>query len=62
MICPVELAHEMSADQAVRVGDHANHGFLLEDRHGAGHENTGRNFAAREEGRVAKKESMKNIP
>jgi hypothetical protein len=36
MICPVELAHEMSAWRAVRVGDHAKHGILLEGRDGAG--------------------------
>ena len=43
--CPVEGADEMSALQAVRVGDHVQHGRLLEDRHGAGNEDTGSNFA-----------------
>ena len=42
---PMELANEMSAFPAVRVGDHAKHGLLLEDRHGAGDENTGSDFA-----------------
>src|SRR6202167_5158340 len=45
MICPVELAHEMSAWRAVRVGDHAKHGILLEGRDGAGDESTGRDVA-----------------
>ena len=29
MICPVHLAHDLSAWQAVRVGDHVEHGYLL---------------------------------
>ena len=41
MICPVEIARDLSAFRAVRVGDHAKHGFLLEDRDGAGDESTG---------------------
>src|SRR5580700_9573416 len=41
MICPVELAHEMSAWRAVRVGDHAKHGVLLEGRDGAGNASAG---------------------
>src|SRR6202166_2645772 len=45
MICPVELAHEMSAWRAVRVGDHAKHGILSEGRDGAGNESTGRDVA-----------------
>ena len=45
MICPVEIASEMSAFQAVRVGDHAKHGFLPEGRDGAGDESTGSDFA-----------------
>ena len=36
MICPVEIASEVSALQAVRVGDHAEHGALPEGRDGAG--------------------------
>ena len=40
MICPVEIAREMSALRAVRVGDHGKHGVLLEGRDGAGDENT----------------------
>src|SRR5664280_2900657 len=45
MICPVEIASDLSALRAARVGDHAKHGFLLEGRDGAGHENTGSDFA-----------------
>jgi Helix-turn-helix domain len=41
MICPVELASDMSALQTPRVGDHARHGKLLEGRDGAGYEGTG---------------------
>ena len=35
----------MSAFPTVRVRDHAKHGLLLEDRHGAGDEDTGSDFA-----------------
>src|SRR3977135_1618238 len=45
MICPVEIASEMSALRAARVGDHAKHGFLPEGRDGAGDESTGRDVA-----------------
>src|SRR6266496_1477362 len=45
MICPVEIARDMSAFQAVRVRDHGKHGFLPEGRDGAGHESTGRDVA-----------------
>src|SRR5580700_5618215 len=45
MICPVELAHDMSALRAARVGDHAKHGILLEGRDGAGDESTGSDVA-----------------
>src|SRR5271166_5907478 len=45
MICPVEIASEMSALRAVRVGDHAKHGSLPEGRDGAGDESTGRDVA-----------------
>src|SRR6202035_920248 len=41
MICPVEIAHDMSALRAVRIGDHAEHGSLSEGRDGAGDESTG---------------------
>src|SRR5690348_7810610 len=41
MICPVEIAGEMSALRAARVGDHAKHGLLPEGRDGAGDESTG---------------------
>src|SRR4029077_11076097 len=41
MICPVEIAGDMSALRAVRVGDHAKHGLLPEGRDGAGDESTG---------------------
>src|SRR6266567_830746 len=36
MICPVELASDVSAWRAARVGDHGEHGKLLEGRDGAG--------------------------
>src|SRR6266513_2811203 len=45
MICPVEIAGNMSALRAVRMGDHAQHGSLSEGRDGAGDESTGRNVA-----------------
>src|SRR6201988_1652696 len=45
MICPVEIASDMSALRAVRMGDHAEHGSLSEDRDGAGDESTGRDVA-----------------
>src|SRR5271155_5076515 len=38
MICPVRLASDMSALRAVKVGDHAQHDLLPEDREGAGDE------------------------
>ncbi len=40
-ICPVEIASEMSAFRAARVGDHAKHDQLSEGRSGAGDESTG---------------------
>src|SRR6266550_6257114 len=46
MICPVEIASDMSALRAVRIGDHAKHGFLPEGRDGAGNESTGRDIAS----------------
>src|SRR6266581_4216908 len=45
MICPVQIAHDMSALRAARVGDHGKHGFLPEGRDGAGNESTGRDVA-----------------
>src|SRR5436305_3671138 len=45
MICPVEIAGDMSALRAAKVGDHAEHGSLSEGRDGAGDESTGRNVA-----------------
>src|SRR5882672_10793294 len=45
MICPVEIAGDMSAMRAVRMGDHAEHGSLSEGRDGAGDESTGRDVA-----------------
>ena len=45
MICPVEIASEMSAFRAARVGDHAKHDQLSEGRSGAGDESTGRDVA-----------------
>src|ERR1035441_594411 len=41
MICPVEIARDMSALRAVRIRDHAEHGDLSEGRDGAGDESTG---------------------
>src|SRR5664280_2864182 len=35
MICSVEIASDLSAFQAARVGDHAKHGLLLEGRDGS---------------------------
>src|SRR5215469_4672963 len=46
MICPVEIADEMSALRAARVGDHAKHGFLPEGRDGAGDESSRRDVAS----------------
>src|ERR1700680_2260735 len=49
MICPVERAHEMSAFVAriaVEVPAGGRHGFLPRVRRGAGHENTGSDFAS----------------
>src|SRR5947208_5465809 len=46
MICPVDIASDMSALRAVRVGDHAKHGLLPEGRDGAGNESTGRDIAS----------------
>ena len=45
MICPVEIARDMSALHAVRVRDHAKHGFLPQGRDGADDESTGSNLA-----------------
>src|SRR5271157_2571154 len=45
MICPVEIASDLSALRAARAGDQGKHGFLLEGRGGAGDESTGSNFA-----------------
>src|SRR6266567_5515639 len=45
MICPVEIASDMSALRAARVADHGKHGYLPEGRDGAGHESTGRDVA-----------------
>src|ERR1700756_4469965 len=45
MICPVEIAGDMSALRAARMGDHAEQGSLSEGRDGAGDESTGRAVA-----------------
>jgi hypothetical protein len=45
MICPVEIAHDLSAWRAARVGDHAKHDLLPEGRSGAGDESAGSDFA-----------------
>jgi hypothetical protein len=46
MICPVRLARDMSALQAVKVRDHAHHDLLHEGRDGAGDESTRSDFAS----------------
>jgi len=45
MICPVEIASNVSALQAAGVGDHGRHGVLHAGRSGPGDEGTGSNFA-----------------
>src|SRR6516225_8295431 len=45
MICPVDLASDLSALQAARVGDHRKPGLLLPGRDGAGDEGTGSHLA-----------------
>src|SRR5258708_7133471 len=45
MICPVKLAHEVSALRAGEVADHRGYGLLLKDRDGAGNESAGSDFA-----------------
>jgi hypothetical protein len=45
MICPVEIAHDLSAWRAAKVGDHAKHDLLPEGRSGAGDESAGSDFA-----------------
>jgi hypothetical protein len=41
MICPVDIARDVSASQAARVRDDGRHVLLHEGRDGAGDENTG---------------------
>src|SRR5215831_14167939 len=45
MICPVEIADDMSALRAARMREHVKHGLLPEGRDGAGDESTGRDVA-----------------
>jgi len=45
MICPVEIAREMSAFRAARVAEDAGHALLHEGRDGAGDESTGSDIA-----------------
>ena len=45
MICPVEIASEVSAWQAAVVGEHGRHVFLHAGRDGADDEGTGSDFA-----------------
>ena len=45
MICPVEIASDVSALQAARVGEHGRHVFLHAGRDGADDEGTGSDFA-----------------
>ena len=44
MICPLEIASDLSAWRAARVADHGKHGGLLEGRDGAGDESAGSDF------------------
>jgi hypothetical protein len=46
MICPVEIARDMSALRTLRIRDHAKHGSLSKGRDGAGNEGTGRDVAS----------------
>ena len=45
MICPVEIAGDLSALRAATVGEHAEHVLLHEGRSGAGDESAGSDFA-----------------
>src|SRR5258708_39614863 len=45
MICPVEIASDVSAFRAARIGDHTKHGILPEGRSGAGDESARRDVA-----------------
>jgi hypothetical protein len=45
MICPVEIASEMSPFRAVKVGEHLRYGLLHTSRDGAGDEGTGSDVA-----------------
>src|SRR6266478_3092033 len=45
MICPVEIASDMSAWRAVGVGEHRGHALLHAGRDGADDEGTGSDFA-----------------
>ncbi len=45
MICPVEIASDLSALRAARVAEHGEHGLLHKGRDGAGDEGTGSDFA-----------------
>src|SRR5436309_3856191 len=44
MICPLEIASDLSALRAARVADHGKHGWLLEGRDGVGDESAGSDF------------------
>ena len=46
MICPVRLASDLSALQAVKGGDHAQHDLVNEGRDGAGDESARSDFAS----------------
>src|ERR1035437_1434766 len=45
MICPVEIASDVAAGQAARVGEHGGHVLLHAGREGADDEGTGSDFA-----------------
>src|SRR3974377_1470125 len=45
MICPVDLASDLSAWRAARIGDHGRYGSVSEGRGGAGDESAGSHVA-----------------
>ena len=51
MICPVEIARDLSAFRAARVGEHAEHVLLHAGRDGAGDESTGSGLFDRRQGK-----------
>jgi len=45
MICPIEIARDVSALRAARVGDHQGHELFFKGRCGASHEGAGSHVA-----------------